>query len=162
MLVPTTYCSADREAKASAAILATGTGIGLLESFKNKPLIFIGDADTGIGDLEPHYDRCLPKHWMTAAPIASSARDFEAHAAPFGKFESVGQEVFQDLLQSLGVITRLSRRLDRFDLDTAAFRLVAKRPRRDLDYLGEENFFYVHGDGAGLDLGQIEDIGNQI
>ena len=50
-----------------------------------------------------HYDRRLPKYWMTAAPTASSARDFEAHAAPFGKFESVGQEVFQDLLQSLGV-----------------------------------------------------------
>src|SRR5258708_40172873 len=44
--------TADCQTKPGASVLATGTGIGLLEGLEDDALFFEGDADTGIRNLE--------------------------------------------------------------------------------------------------------------
>ena len=44
----------------------------------------------------------------------------------------------------------------------ARFRLVAERPRHHVEEVGEEHFLGVDRDGAGFDLGQVENIADEV
>ncbi len=44
--------AADGEPKAGSAIFPARAGVGLLEGLEDDLLLFLGDADAGVGDLE--------------------------------------------------------------------------------------------------------------
>jgi len=63
--------TADGKTKASAAVLSAGTGVGLLESFKNNLLLFGWNADTGIRHFECDHGRRMTENGVVRAPAAN-------------------------------------------------------------------------------------------
>src|SRR6202451_4368264 len=102
---------------------------------------------------------------MLGAPAAESRGDIEPHTALPGELERVRQQVLEHLLQPLGVDGNgaaeigidvyLERQLPRI-------RLVAEWPRLHVDEVGEEHLLGIHSYRAGLDLGQVENIADQV
>ena len=72
--------AADRQAEFSAAILATGAGIGLLEGFENDALLINRDSNSRIGDFEGNNRRTdlEANGWVTIRPPPPQPAD-----APF-------------------------------------------------------------------------------
>ena len=95
----------------------------------------------------------------------SAAVDIEADAALGGELERVRQQVLEHLLQPLGVggdaAAEIGIDVD-FERQLPRFRLVAERPRHHVEQVGEEHLLGVDRDGAGLDLGQIENIADEV
>ena len=94
--------AADGQAQARAAIFAAGAGVGLLEGLEDQFLFFRRNANAGVGHFEHRHAARLAQHRMGGIPAAGDA-DRQAHLALGGKFERVGQQVFQHLLQPFGV-----------------------------------------------------------
>ena len=65
--------AADREAKAGAAVLAAGAGVGLLEGLEDDLLLFGRDADAGVGDLEGNNALRLAEDRMARRPACRRA-----------------------------------------------------------------------------------------
>jgi hypothetical protein len=49
-----------------------------------------------------------------------------------------------------------------FEADPAIFRLVAERPRHHFQQAGEEDFFRFHRHRAGFDLGQVQNVADEV
>ena len=82
-----------------------------------------------------------------------------------GELEGVGQQVLQHLLQPLGVGQHGAAQLRielHLEAELAGFRLVAERPRHRFDDIGEADFLGLHRDGAGFDLGEVENVADQV
>ena len=96
--------AADGEAEAGAAVAAAGAGIGLLEGLEDDLLLFGGNADAGVADLEAR-PPTAPDEGSgdrgSSRPRYASTR--EATPPLFGELEGVGEQVLEDLLQALGV-----------------------------------------------------------
>ena len=157
--------AADRKAEAGAAILAAGRGVGLLEGFEDDLLLFQRNADAGIGHLERHHRRSLTQHRMGRAPAARRRRHGQPDAALRGELERIGQQIFQHLLQALGIggdgasEIRIEMNVER---QLTSVRFMTERPRDHVEHIGEEDLFRIHGDRAGLDLRQIQDIADKV
>jgi hypothetical protein len=83
----------------------------------------------------------------------------------FGELEGVGQQVLQDLLQPLGIgdHAAIEPRIDlRIEGQLAIVGLVAERPRHGIQQVAEEHLLRIHRDGTGFDLGQIQDVGDEV
>ena len=110
-------------------------------------------------------DDRLVEHRVVGPPAGPHRQHAQPHAALGGELQGVGQQVLEDLLQALGVGDQaaLQRGID-LDVEAEAlrFRLMAERPRHGLEHVGEEDLLGVDGDGAGLDLGEVEDVGDQV
>ncbi len=63
--------AADGQAQAGAAVLAAGAGIRLLEGLEDDALLFGGNADAGVGDLERNDRRRAAENRMVCAPAAA-------------------------------------------------------------------------------------------
>ncbi len=151
--------------EAGAAIFAAGRGVGLLERLEDDLLLFQRNADTGIGHLERHHRRRLAEHRMLGAPAAESRRDIEADAALGGEFECVRQQVLEHLLQPLGVGGDAAAEIGidvHLERQLARIRLVAERPRHHVDEIREEHLLGIDRHRAGLDLGQVENVADEI
>ena len=81
-----------------------------------------------------------------------------------GELEGVRQQVLQHLLQALAVGgDAAQRRIDlHVERQSAAFRLVAERPRHRLLQVRQEQLLGIDRHGAGFDLRQIEDVADQV
>src|SRR5258708_17698525 len=90
--------TADCQTKPGASVLATGTGIGLLEGLEDDALFFEGNADTGIRNLERNNRSRLAENRMILAPAALRRRYRQANPSTFGKLESVREKILQHLL----------------------------------------------------------------
>ena len=156
--------AADREAEAGAAVLAAGAGVGLLERLEDQPLLLGRDADAGVGDLDR--DRALhePQNRMIRRPSGDHRLHPHRHLALRGELEGVRQQVLQNLLQALGVAgERARQRVVDVDVEreVLGLRHVVERAldavaqRREGDLLGFD------GDGARLDLRQVENVVDQ-
>ena len=157
--------AADGEAEARAAVLAAGAGVGLLEGLEHDLLLLDRDADAGVGDLEGHHRARLVERHVVGAPAGLGRHDAQAHAALGGELQRVAEQVLQDLLQALGIgDDAAAEMLVDLHLERQALRfgLVAERPRHGLEHVGEEDLLGVDGDGAGFDLGEIEDVADQV
>src|SRR5262249_47942616 len=148
-----------------AAILAAGRGVGLLERLEDDLLLLERDADAGVGDLERNYGLRLVEDRVIRAPAALRERDVEADAALRRGLERVRQQVLQHLLQTFGVgddaaaDARIEMRIER---ERSRLRLVTERTRHHVDEVGEVDLLGVDRDGSGLDLGQVENVADQV
>ena len=123
------------------------------------------NTDAGIGDFESHDRRRLLEDGMLGAPAALHLGNAQAHAPLRGELERVRKQVLENLLQALGIggeaaseigiETDIERKLTRF-------RLVAERTRNHVDKIGEYDFFRINRDGSGFDLGEIENVADQV
>ena len=102
---------------------------------------------------------------MLGAPAADHGRHLQADTALLGELEGVGQQVLENLLQTLGVGVDAAAEV-RIDLDVerelAVVRLVAERACDRFDQVGDVDLLGVDRDRAGLDLGEIEDVADQV
>jgi len=102
---------------------------------------------------------------VIGAPSADGRRDIHAYAAFGGKLEGVRQQVLQDLLQPLGVGDDAPRQV-RIDVDIErqlpVLRFVAERASHGLQEIGGEDFLRVHRDRTRFDLGEVEDVADQV
>ncbi len=102
---------------------------------------------------------------MVGAPAAHRRAHRQLDPALGGELEGVGEQVLQHLLQALAVgddaAFQIGRHLD-FEVEAAALRLVPERPADGFEQGGEDDLVGVHRHGAGLDLGEVEDVGDQV
>src|SRR5712691_4527553 len=92
---------ANRQAKARPAIFAAGAAIGLLEGFKDELLFLRRDADSRVTDRERDHRTRMVEHFLARTPTFGHWGKAQDDAAVFGKFEGVGKQVANDLLQPL-------------------------------------------------------------
>ena len=93
--------AADGEAKAGAAVLAAGRGVGLLEGLEHDLLLLYGDTNTRIGDLEGDHRACLVQRDVVRPPAAVHRQHAQPHAALGSELQGVAEQVLEDLLQAL-------------------------------------------------------------
>ncbi len=82
-----------------------------------------------------------------------------------GELEGVGEQVLEHLLQALGVGDQAAAQVRvgvDLEVETPVFRLVTERPGDHLEQAREEDVFRFHRYRAGLDLGEIEDVADQV
>src|SRR5579864_9755073 len=60
--------AADRQAQASASVLAAGAGICLLEGLEDDALLIESDSNAGIGNLEGHHRSRPAENGMILGP----------------------------------------------------------------------------------------------
>src|SRR5262249_185736 len=157
--------TADGQPQPGAAVFAAGAGIRLHEGLENDLLFLVRNTDAGIGNFESHDRRRLLEDGMLRTPAALHLGNAQAHAALRGELERVRKQVLENLLQALGIggeaaseigiETDIERKLTRF-------RLVAERARNHVDKIGEYDVFRIHRDGSGFDLGEIENVADQV
>src|SRR5688572_27555433 len=157
--------AADREAQTRAAIAPARAGVRLMERFKNYLLLIGRNPDTGIlnfaGDDSCRVVQCR----MIDAPAAADQIHPEGNPTLGGKFDRVGEQVFQHLLEPFHVRAHASRQV-RTDFDVEgemlAFGNVAEAALDRVANTDERNFLGLYRDGAGFDLRQVENIADQI
>ena len=82
-----------------------------------------------------------------------------------GELERVGEQVLEHLLQALGVgdqAAAQARIAGHFERQLAVFRLVTERAGDGFEQRSEEDFFRFDRDGARLDLGQVENVADEV
>src|SRR5262249_51217973 len=135
--------AADGKSQPGAAVFAAGAGVGLHKRLENDFLLFLGNADAGVGDFEGHHRRRLLEHGVPGVPAALNLRNVQAHAALRGELKCVRKQVLENLLQSfgvsgdaaskIGVETDLERELPRLGLVPERTRYHVEKVReRDL------------------------------
>src|ERR1700722_5813805 len=98
-------------------------------------------------------------------PAARNGRNGEAHAAVLGKFECVRQKVFKHLLQAFGIRHETAREVRicvHFKGKLPVFCLVPEGACHHLDQAAEEYLFSFDRDGARLDLGEVQDVADEV
>ena len=102
---------------------------------------------------------------MIGAPAGFGAEDTQLDAALLGELEGVGQEVLQDLLQPLGVgddgVAKVRIDLD-FERQMARVGLVPEDAADGFEEVDEADAVGLDRHRTGLDLGKIEDVGDQV
>ncbi len=147
--------TADCETKACTTILAAGSGVCLLESFEDNSLLVRRDADTAIRDLKRHNGGCSAKDWVARCPSAGDRRNGKTHASLLCEFECVRQEIFEHLLQALGIRHQAACEMNisiHLKGKLAILRLVPERTCHHFNQTAEEDFFGFDRDSAGLNL----------
>ena len=156
--------AADGQAQPGAAELAAGAGVGLLEGLEHQSLLVGRDADAGVGDGKSDDGPATAEHRVLGAPALARTLHAQAHLPRRRELEGVGQQVAQDLLQPRAVAAdgRRQARLE-FQREGQSLALgdVAEAALHRLGQVGEGQRFGLHGDGAGLDLRQVEDVGDE-
>ncbi len=165
--------AADRQAEAGTAVLAAGGAVGLLERLEDLPQLVAGDTDAGVGDGEG--DQLVVRALDGAGLQQSLAHvrrdlpagraDREVDGARVGELHRVGDQVAQHLLEPLLVGVQGDRQGGR-DPD-GEVQVLVQRDRLEgglhvVDQLdqGDPGRADVHL--AGLDLGQVEDVVDQL
>ena len=144
--------SADRQAQASAAVLAGSRAIGLPEMLENlglgcgrdtNPAVLHGQAQlpalvTGIGDLQA-----------------------QRNLAVLGKFERIAQQIGHDLPQTQGIATHHQLAVG-WQIGLQGQPLAPGRLGKKLQRLGEQRtqveIGHIQFQLAGLDFGEIENV----
>ena len=146
---------ADGEPQAGAAVAPGGRGIGLFKFGEQTLVDFRGDADPRVFDFQAQPDRRFVGGENPAA---------QDDAALFGEFDRVGGKVDDDLADAQGVAAEgtgeggsMSRSKDRLLRDAfGEHRGDMVEDRLDREIAGLEH------DLAGLDLGQVEDVVDDV
>ena len=89
----------------------------------------------------------------------------ETHAAVFGEFKSVREQVFQDLLQAFGVRDDAAHQCGigfDFESQPAMLCFVTERASNHFQQACEEDLFGFHRNRAGFDLRKVKNVADQI
>ena len=157
--------AADGQSETRAAVLAGGARIGLLESLEYDPLLLRGYADAGITDRELDHRGSLPQDRMLGTPADGGDTHVQAHAAALGELERVREQILQYLQQALGVggdRPSQARIEVRREGQLARVRLVAEIALDGLAQVREQQVFTLDRDRARFDLGQVEDVADEV
>ena len=132
-----------------------------MERFKDDLLFVGGNADARVAHRESNYLVSTVEDAVVWTPPTGDKAYTQIHPPPFGKLEGVGKQILQHLLQAFAIGVEAPRQVRcKFDVEfqplvnrdmpEGAIHLVAQ--------IAEEHFAGLHRHGAGLDLGQIEDV----
>ncbi len=142
----------DRQAEAGAAIAAVGGAVGLAEGFEDALLLVRGNPDARV------------THGKGNA-LARRAGYRQAHVALLGELDRVGQQILEDLLQALAVGKQHRRRI-RLHLYLEAQLAVGgqrfEHAAQAIDQARHAGVFRAHFKLAGFDLGNIQDVIDQV
>src|SRR4029450_4816861 len=107
----------------------------------------------------------LLEHRVGGAPAALDLGHTQPHAALRGEFERVRKQVLQNLLQALGIGGDAAPEIGidtDLERELARLRLVPERTCHHVEKIGEGDFLSLHRHGSGFDLGQIENVADQV
>src|ERR1700759_4460570 len=102
---------------------------------------------------------------MILAPAAGRKRDREPHATLLGELECVGKKILQHLLQALGVCNQTAGEIwigVNIEREASIFGFVTEGTTDHLEQTGEEYFLGIDGYGSGFNLGEIENVANEV
>ncbi|MNJ38136.1 hypothetical protein D3C77_329770 [compost metagenome] len=142
----------DRQAQAGAAITPIGGAIGLVEGFEDTLLLVGGDANAAVAHREDH----------TGARLIA---DRQANLPVLGEFHGIGQQVLENLLQALAVGVQGCRNLWLNAHAKAQLLVAGQRLEQALQAFGQTCYmggFRAHFEFAGLDLGDVEYVVDQV
>ena len=91
--------------------------------------------------------------------------DAHVHMALRGEFHRVGEQVFQDLLQPLRIGRQRARQIGGELHVEGQVLALGDMPEVAVDIIPqaeERDFLRFHGNGAGLDLGEIENVIDEV
>src|SRR5205823_11162715 len=142
----------DRQAQTGAAVPAGGGAVDLRIRREDLRALLLRQPDAGIGDLEAE------QHARTEG-VQSHRLDDDL--AGVGELDRVADQVEQDLAQSPWVADDSYRHVG-LDVEDELDALVRRGLREQLDRLLGDVFGAevdgLHADAAGLDLGEVEDV----
>ena len=142
----------DRQAQARTAVTAIGGAIGLAEGFEDAFLLIRGDTNAGIAHRKGD---ALPRR----------AGHRQADLALFSELDGVGQQVLEDLLQALAIGKQQGwRALLHVHLE-AQFAVHCQRLEHAAQAIHQAldtGIFRAHFQLAGFDLGNIQDVVDQV
>src|SRR6516165_12509619 len=102
---------------------------------------------------------------MVGSPTMGRRRDAKSDATGLGEFEGIGQQVLEHLLKPFGIGNNAAIEMA-IELDVegkmAPLRLVPEWARNRFYQIGEIDLLRIHADRARLDLGQIQNIADEI
>ena len=156
---------ADGKTETGSAELARRTGIGLLESLEDELLLLRRDANAGIFHREGSDLFCLAEHRMIIRP--AGARQLGAHGDMTAgrKLHRIGKQVLENLLEPLGITMNGMWQVTReVDVEWQPLRLghVAEASIDGVAQAGESNFLDLDGNCSGFDLGEIQNVVDQM
>ena len=157
--------AADREAQAGTAELSAGAGVALLERLEDDAVLLLRDADAAVADAERHHGVGRVEQLLLGVPSTGGHRRLERDAAPLGELERVRQQVLEHLLQALGVGLERRRQagLDvHLEVEPLEVGHLPEGALDELPHLGERHRRDVHRHGPGFDLGQVQDVVDQV
>ena len=103
--------------------------------------------------------------WGIGAPAAYRGGNIEADTALRRELERIRQQVLQHLLQTLRIGDDTAPEIG-IDVDVerqlAIFRFVTERASNCIQQIGREDFLRIHRHGSGFNLGQVENVTDQI
>jgi len=142
----------NRQAQACTAVTAIGGAVGLAESFEDAFLLIRGDTNAGIAHGKGN---ALPRR----------AGHRQADLALFSELDGVGQQVLEDLLQALAISKQQGwRALLHVHLE-AQFAVHCQRLEHATQAIHQAldaGVFRAHFQLAGFDLGNIQDVVDQV
>ena len=155
---------ADRETEAGAAVLPARARVGLLKRLEDQPLLLGSDPDAGVADFDGDAARHEAEDGMVRRPARRDRLHAHRHLALRGELERVREQVLENLLQPLRVARERPRQgVVDVELEAQVLRLrdVVERPEDRFAERGEGDLLRLDGDGARLDLRQVEDVVDQ-
>lgn len=142
----------DRKPQAGATVTAVAGTVDLMEGTENGLLLVGGNADASIAHSEDNAS-------------ASLVTDVQAHLATLGELDGIGQQVLEDLLQALAVGEQGGGYI-RFSVYFEGQPLVPgqrfEHAAQALDQAFHLSAFRAHLELAGLDLGNVENVVDQV
>ena len=152
----------DGEPQAGAAVFAAGGAVGLLEGFEDELLLVLGNAHAGVGDRE--FKRAGTVQTTGNALVLAGALDAQGHRAVVGEFERVGEQVLENLFESLTVGIETGRQplpLGHVEGHVTVLGDVAEVALEVIAQLRRRDGVHHHVHLALLDLGNIQDVVDQ-
>ena len=144
---------------------AGGRGIGLLEGFKDAPLLFRRDADAGIRDGERDDLRGMAENRMVGEPALRGETHAHLDVAARGELEGVRDQVLEDLPHPLRVAVQTGRQICGQARVEREFLRVGHGLEMAGDAVaqpGERHFLDLHGDRAGFNFRQVENVVDEV
>ncbi len=160
---PARHATGDRQAQPGTAELPAGAGIDLLEGLEHLVELVFRNADAGIADGYRQTLLTLESWRQTLAEFRAADAQFDLAGA--GELEGIAEQVGDDLFQARGIGADRGRQAV-VDVDLEVqLPLAGHVPEAAIQALreaGQTQMVDHHFELAGFDLGQIEDVVDQL
>ena len=136
-----------------------------MEGLEDDALFIESNPDAGVGNLEGHDRRRSAENRMIFAPSFLGDRHGQPDRTVLGELECVRQQILEHLLQTLGVRYQAAGKVWiglHLKSELAVLRFVPEGTGNHFEQIGEQDFLRLDRNRAGLDLGQIENVADQI
>ncbi|CAM5596205.1 hypothetical protein KAURM247S_05187 [Kitasatospora aureofaciens] len=155
--------TADGQPEAGAAVLAAGGAVGLLEGAEDGLQVLGRDPDAGVGHAEGEHRAAAP--YAVGQFRVGGGLDAQLDPAVFGELDGVGQQVAQHLAQAVVVGEEFAGDPGCRPYGEGEVLLPGQRAEGGLDVVEQgvqRHRVDVQVHLAGLDLGQVEDVVDEL